>query len=256
MSIFGRGMPDEQRELVRLMAQHKTQLMRMAYMYLGDMGLAEEAVQDTFLKAYAHLDRFRGESGEATWLTRIAINTCKDIRRTAWFKSRRNTVAFDAAAGCGEHSIFHDGQGASTGSTELWRTDALTPFVFAEGDTPVYSGSMRVMIVNPNAPDREAAQAFIAAMTGTEYGVMRDYVLHADAVEPYAKKPYSVTAEMIAQWQSAAAAVAMPTDDPLTSDAFRQQAQTLIARYAAGQMDDGLFLGELNRTAGMVGREA
>lgn len=98
VSVFHHGMTDAQREqtLIRLMTKYKTQLMRMAYMYLGDLSLAEEAVQDTFLKAYAHMERFRGEANEATWLTRIAINTCKDMRRSAWFRSRSKTVALES----------------------------------------------------------------------------------------------------------------------------------------------------------------
>ncbi|MBQ8616456.1 MAG: sigma-70 family RNA polymerase sigma factor [Oscillospiraceae bacterium] len=110
MSIFHREISDAQREqeLIQLMAQHKTQLMRMAYMYLGDLALAEEAVQDTFLKAYAHLDRFRGDSSKETWLTRIAINTCKDIRRTAWFRNRKNTTSFDAIPECWENDTYSD----------------------------------------------------------------------------------------------------------------------------------------------------
>lgn len=110
MSIFRRELTEAQREreLTSLMTQHKTQLMRMAYMYLGDMALAEEAVQDTFLKAYAHLDRFRGEASQKTWLIRIAINTCKDMRRTAWFRSRRNTIAFDALPERGENDAYSD----------------------------------------------------------------------------------------------------------------------------------------------------
>lgn len=97
MSVFRRDMTDAQREqeLTRLMAQHKTQLIRMAYMYLGDMALAEEAVQDTFLKAYAHMERFRGEASEVTWLMRIGINTCKDVQRTAWFRSRSKMLTLE-----------------------------------------------------------------------------------------------------------------------------------------------------------------
>lgn len=110
VSIFHREISNAQREqeLIQLMAQHKTQLMRMAYMYLGDLALAEEAVQDTFLKAYAHLARFRGDSSKETWLTRIAINTCKDIRRTAWFRNRKNTTSFDAIPECGENDTYSD----------------------------------------------------------------------------------------------------------------------------------------------------
>lgn len=110
MSAFCREMTDAQREqeLIRLMAQHKTQLMRMAYMYLGDMALAEEAVQDTFLKAYAHMERFRGEANESTWLIRIGINTCKDVRRTAWFRSRSKTVALESVPEQGQEDTVAD----------------------------------------------------------------------------------------------------------------------------------------------------
>lgn len=110
MSVFRQGMTDAQREqaLIQLMSQHKTQLMRMAYMYLGDLSLAEEAVQDTFLKAYAHMERFRGEASEATWLTRIAINTCKDVRRTAWFRTRSKAVALESVAERGREDPVTD----------------------------------------------------------------------------------------------------------------------------------------------------
>ena len=110
MSILHRDMTDAQREqeLISLMAQHKTQLMRMAYLYLGDLFLAEEAVQDTFIKAYAHLERFRGESSAETWLMRIAINTCKDLRRTAWFRHREKSAPLEALPERGAEDVYAD----------------------------------------------------------------------------------------------------------------------------------------------------
>ena len=39
---------------------------------------------ETFFKAYRALDSFRGECDEKTWLMRIAINTCRDMRRSRW----------------------------------------------------------------------------------------------------------------------------------------------------------------------------
>ena len=53
-------------------------------MMLQDRALAEDAVQETFLKAYRNLDTFRCESSEKTWLTRIAVNVCHDLRKSAW----------------------------------------------------------------------------------------------------------------------------------------------------------------------------
>ncbi len=81
-------------EMERLMALYEDSLLRMCFVYLHDAGLAEDAVQETFLKAYNSLDSFRGESSEKTWLMRIAINTCKDARRSKWFRlvDRRVTL--------------------------------------------------------------------------------------------------------------------------------------------------------------------
>ena len=72
--------------LSRLVEQYQTDLLRMCYLYLHDVELAKDAVQETYLKAYRALDSFRGECGEKTWLMKIAMNTCRDLRRSAWFR--------------------------------------------------------------------------------------------------------------------------------------------------------------------------
>lgn len=78
-----------------LMIHHGSALLRMCYIYLQDEEMARDAVQETFLKAYRKRDSFRGESRELTWLTRIAINTCRDMRKTTWFKLFDRRVAMD-----------------------------------------------------------------------------------------------------------------------------------------------------------------
>ena len=70
--------------LTGLVERHRTTLVRMCCLCLGDASLAEDAAQETFLKAYRALDSFRGECDEKTWLMRIAINTCRDMRRSRW----------------------------------------------------------------------------------------------------------------------------------------------------------------------------
>ena len=46
-------------------------------------------MQDTFLKAWHCMEQFEGRNGgsEKTWLMRIAINTCRDYRRSKWFRN-------------------------------------------------------------------------------------------------------------------------------------------------------------------------
>lgn len=67
-------------ELVRRHeARIVTLLRRLA---AGDRALADDLAQETFLAAFRHLSRFRGESTLATWLVRIAVRQfLTDVRR-------------------------------------------------------------------------------------------------------------------------------------------------------------------------------
>ncbi|MBQ6594211.1 MAG: sigma-70 family RNA polymerase sigma factor [Clostridia bacterium] len=76
----------------------QTYLLRMCYLELHDPGLAEDAVQETFVKAYRAMAAFRQESSVKTWLMRIAINTCRDMRRGPWWKRIDRTVTLDQLA--------------------------------------------------------------------------------------------------------------------------------------------------------------
>ena len=81
---------EEAREqaLTQLMHTYGDSIKRMCCVYLKDLGVAEDAAQETFIKAYAHIDEVidGAIANERAWLSRIAINTCKDYRRTAWFR--------------------------------------------------------------------------------------------------------------------------------------------------------------------------
>ena len=74
-----------------LIDQHGDGILRLCLLYLGDRQLAEDAFQETFLKAWQHQDTFRGDSSERTWLTRIALNTCRSMLRRGWFRLLRRT---------------------------------------------------------------------------------------------------------------------------------------------------------------------
>ncbi len=75
-----------EKQFERMVANYQAALLRMCYMYLQDRTLAEDAVQETYLKAYKSLPSFRGDCQEKTWLVRIAVNTCRDMQRSAWFR--------------------------------------------------------------------------------------------------------------------------------------------------------------------------
>ena len=68
------------------MEQWEAPLLRTCFLLLRDYALAEDAVQQTFLKAWRGYEGFRGECSEKTWLMRIAVNTCRDVQRGKWLK--------------------------------------------------------------------------------------------------------------------------------------------------------------------------
>ena len=48
--------------------------------------MAEDVFQEVFYKVMKNYHKFQHQSSEKTWLTRITINTCKDLLRTNWIK--------------------------------------------------------------------------------------------------------------------------------------------------------------------------
>jgi len=68
--------------------QHVRRVFQVAYRLLGDRDQAEEATQDTFVKAFSRLDSFRGESSLGTWLHAIAVS----MALTALRKKKRRLL--------------------------------------------------------------------------------------------------------------------------------------------------------------------
>ena len=85
--------------------RYQRRITRIAFRLLRDVGEADCAAQESFLKAYQNLGDFREGSTFETWLTRICINWCKDR-----LKRRRLVLYFHQAPA---------GQGEETGPREV-----------------------------------------------------------------------------------------------------------------------------------------
>ena len=72
---------EKEQQMAEFVREYGDDLLRMCFLYLHDLQQAEDAVQDTFLKAYMSYAQFRGEASVKTWLMRIAMNTCKNYLR-------------------------------------------------------------------------------------------------------------------------------------------------------------------------------
>jgi RNA polymerase sigma-70 factor (ECF subfamily) len=80
----------DEMELQSMLEAYGNDILRLCTLYLKDRHLAEDALQETFIKVWQKYHTYLGQANEKTWIMRIAINVCKNYLRTAWIK--RNSV--------------------------------------------------------------------------------------------------------------------------------------------------------------------
>jgi RNA polymerase sigma-70 factor, ECF subfamily len=77
-------------EFRQILAQYQDKVFRLACGMLGDEALAEDAAQETFVRVWKGLGKFRGESSLSTWIFTIARRACLDA-----LKARKKTARLE-----------------------------------------------------------------------------------------------------------------------------------------------------------------
>ena len=88
-----RGVPGAFDVLVR---RHEARIARLATRILGDADAALDAAQETFVRAWKAIGSFAGDARFSTWLTRIAINQCRNELRRRRTVKHTQPVSLDA----------------------------------------------------------------------------------------------------------------------------------------------------------------
>ena len=103
----------ERRAFDRLVLKYRSRIVELAMRYTRNRADAEDATQETFIKAHRGLRRFRCDSAFYTWLYRIASNCARNLLKARRRDSFENAIDF---------SDYHN---AVRHPTRLW--DLATP---------------------------------------------------------------------------------------------------------------------------------
>jgi RNA polymerase sigma-70 factor (ECF subfamily) len=76
-----RAREGDDRAFDQLMASTQDRIQALAWRLLGNPDDARDAAQETYLRVYRHLARYRPDHDFEAWLYRIAVNVCRDFRR-------------------------------------------------------------------------------------------------------------------------------------------------------------------------------
>lgn len=71
-------------------------IYRLCYSYTGDSAAANDVMQETFLKVWQNLEKFRNQSMISTWIYRIAVNTCLTYLRSEKRQAKNELTPFIA----------------------------------------------------------------------------------------------------------------------------------------------------------------
>jgi len=80
-AVIARIRTGEVEAFEELLEQTEGKVLTVAWRLLGDRDLARDAAQETFLRVFRSLDRYRRGEGFQPWLYRIAVNVCLDMAR-------------------------------------------------------------------------------------------------------------------------------------------------------------------------------
>jgi RNA polymerase sigma-70 factor (ECF subfamily) len=80
---------DDQAAFDALVRRHQTRVLRLAARYLGDVALASDVAQNTFLELYRNRHRYDARGRFVSYLCRLALNQCRMVARAASTARRR-----------------------------------------------------------------------------------------------------------------------------------------------------------------------
>ena len=163
---------------VEIMTRYRDKIFAIVLALLRNHADAEEIAQDTFIRAYRGLARFRGDSSLATWLHRIAVNLARN-RYWYFFRRRRHaTMSLDCAVSDESTATFADL--IASGEADPARASASNEFteLVATGMAKLDAGHREILTLR-NVLHRSYEE--IASTLGINVGTVKSRIARARA---------------------------------------------------------------------------
>lgn len=74
------------KDMDEIIDKYTKMIYRIAYIYLKNVGDAEDIVQEVLIKYFMNDKEFNDEEHEKNWIIRVTVNLCKNIKLSGWRK--------------------------------------------------------------------------------------------------------------------------------------------------------------------------
>ena len=95
-----------EQEFTRLFGMYRKLVYHVAYCNIGDAAEAEDISQEVFLKLFTKPPHYDEDTQVKAWLVRVAVNRCRDVRRSLHFRLREDTEEEPVAPPPAENSLL------------------------------------------------------------------------------------------------------------------------------------------------------
>jgi RNA polymerase sigma-70 factor (ECF subfamily) len=169
-----------------LLQRYERKIFRLALHITQNREDAEDVLQETFLKAYQHLDQFQGQSKFYTWIVRIAVNQA--LMKLRKRKSDRS-VSLDETIDTGEDTVAREIAAWDENPEEQYGREELNQILTSavDGLTPIYRAVFVLRDVDGLSTE-ETAEALELSVPAVKSRLLRARLQLRDKLTRYFKR--------------------------------------------------------------------
>ena len=169
-----------------LLRRYERKIFRLALHITQNREDAEDVLQESFLKAYEHLDKFQGQSKFYTWIVRIAVNQA--LMKLRKRKSDRS-VSLDETIDTGEDNIGREIAAWDENPEEKYSRDELNRILTSaiDGLAPIYRAVFVLRDIDGLSTE-EAAEALDLSVPAVKSRLLRARLQLREKLTRYFKR--------------------------------------------------------------------